>query len=356
MSPDGILESFRLSFEFVKYIAKLAVALFSNPGDDPVLVGYRFAVAQMGLRLKNSDSQGDESICLVDQNRRLGIAESFCNENEDSENDEETISYQKSAEERDFLRISLQSVLFCSQLKMEQMNLVIDAMSPVKVEQNEVIMKQGEKGDMFYIIKSGRFEVSKDNVVVHVFDNSGYFGELALIYAAPRSATVTSTVEGWLWSINRRNFRRLVVNSVKKRDKMYETTLDSIPLFNGLDWKMKDSIICSMVQVTFNDGDCIIKEGEDGDCMYFVESGEVRFESQSKTKILNICKAGDYFGELALINKEPRAVSAFAIGKIVLGVLNAENFEHLMAPLLDTLEKNKSKYYNQSAEHDKSCT
>jgi cAMP-dependent protein kinase regulator len=61
--------------------------------------------------------------------------------------------------------------------------------------------------------------------------NSGFFGELALFYNQPRSATIISVEYGGvLWTMNRNTFQRLVISNAFKRRKLYEEFLRSVPL------------------------------------------------------------------------------------------------------------------------------
>lgn len=69
----------------------------------------------------------------------------------------------------------------------------------------------------------------------------------------------------------------------------------------------------------FVDGQPVFAEGSLGDAMYFISSGAVRIEKRTGTsagahKTLAILEAGDYFGEMALFDQQPRSASAVAAG------------------------------------------
>lgn len=59
-----------------------------------------------------------------------------------------------------------------------------------------MVIKQGDRGDHFYVIESGVFEVFVSGVLVHTYSTEGgahaSFGELSLMYGKPRAATVTA--------------------------------------------------------------------------------------------------------------------------------------------------------------------
>lgn len=95
-----------------------------------------------------------------------------------------------------------------ARLTPEYKKITIDAMERVELPAREVIVKQGDPGDFFYIIETGRFSVFVDEgmfVEISQFSaefstvykiemsDGDCFGDLALLYNAKRAATVVST-------------------------------------------------------------------------------------------------------------------------------------------------------------------
>jgi CRP-like cAMP-binding protein len=69
----------------------------------------------------------------------------------------------------------------------------------------------------------------------------------------------------------------------------------------------------------FSDGQTVFSEGEPGDSMYFIVQGNIRIEKRAQAasglqKALAVLQAGDYFGEMALLDQKPRSASAVAFG------------------------------------------
>ena len=98
-------------------------------------------------------------------------------------------------------------------LDNEQEGDIIDAMFEKKVDKDEMIIKEGDEGDNFYIIERGEFVALKGDQEVFSYDNKGSFGELALMYNCPRAATVIAKSEGTLWCVDRLSFRNIIVVS-----------------------------------------------------------------------------------------------------------------------------------------------
>ncbi len=85
------------------------------------------------------------------------------------------------------------------------------------VDAGEDIVVQGEEGREFYVLETGTAEVFVDGEKVASYEPGGSFGELALIYHAPRAATVRASTPCVLWYIKLRDFRRLLATSASSK-------------------------------------------------------------------------------------------------------------------------------------------
>jgi len=77
---------------------------------------------------------------------------------------------------------------------------------------------------------------------------------------------------------------------------------------------------------TLQAGECIFREGETGNFAYIIDEGEVEISTlvNNKYTVLNILKAGDMFGELALVDGSPRSAAAYAKTNVVLTIVTSE--------------------------------
>ncbi|XP_019627344.1 PREDICTED: cAMP-dependent protein kinase type II regulatory subunit-like isoform X3 [Branchiostoma belcheri] len=288
--------------------------------------------------------------------RRQSVCAERYDPDADDEDDDKKVVHPKSDSQRTRLAQAVASILLFKSLDPEQMQEVLDAMFERKVVPDEHVIDQGDDGDNFYVIDSGTYNiyVKIDGTDKHVgsYDNTGSFGELALMYNTPRAATIVATSDGVLWALDRQTFRRILLKNAYKKRKMYENLLDNVPMLKTLEQFERMKVADALMTQSFEDGEVIIRQGDSADCMYFVEEGVVRIAMKNKDdpdKELEVtrCKQGDYFGELALVTNNPRAASAYAVGKTKVARLDVHAFERLLGPCKELMKRNIELYEEQ---------
>ena len=78
----------------------------------------------------------------------------------------------------------------------------------------------------------------------------------------------------------------------------------------------------------YRDGEYIVRQSESGECMYFIQSGEVEVvrRSQGREFCLAVLGAGEFFGEMALIERDVRSASVRALGDAQVLTLDKDSF------------------------------
>ncbi|XP_022255288.1 cAMP-dependent protein kinase type II regulatory subunit-like isoform X2 [Limulus polyphemus] len=288
--------------------------------------------------------------------RRKSVFAEHYDPEEDEDDDNDKVVYPKSDEQRKQLAEAVKNILLFRSLDQEQVQELLDAMFERKVKTGDIIIHQGDDGDYFYVIQSGTYNIyvstdQENETFVGKYENSGSFGELALMYNQPRAATIKAASEGSLWAMSRQVFRKIVLKGAFKKRKEYETLLEGVPMLQSLNSFEIMNLCDALMPKSYKDGDIIIKQGEEGDGMYFVENGTVRIvmtnESGEEKELLKLSK-GQYFGELALVTHKPRAASAYAVGKNVkLAFLDVLAFERLLGPCMNIMKRNIEEYDEQ---------
>ena len=244
----------------------------------------------------------------------------------------------------------LQSFLF-NNLEANDIDLVIGAMEEKNFKAGDYIIKQGDNGDCLYIVDSGELDCSKrfssnpnEDKYLKTYKSGEAFGELALLYNAPRAATIKAKTDSVLWCLDRDTFNNIVRESYRLRREKYEHFLKCVDILSTMDSYEISLVSEALKKCTFNADEYIIKEGEVGDVFYIVEEGEaVAFSSNKKIPEMNYGK-GSYFGELALLRDQPRAVNVKAKTNVKLLSLDRNSFKRVMGPIDEILQRNAEKY------------
>lgn len=94
-------------------------------------------------------------------------------------------------------------------------------------------------------------------------------------------------------------------------------------------------------RITYPAGKTIIKQGDEGVRAYYIESGSVEILIEDGHHQLRVSelKAGDIFGEMALINKEARSATVRALEPVVLTVISSKEFEKRLEKVSDRAMK-----------------
>ena len=245
----------------------------------------------------------------------------------------------------------LQSFLFNS-LETSDLNIVIGAMEEKQFKQGESVIKQGDNGDCLYIVDSGELDCSKrfpDNPDVDKYLKTYVpgeaFGELALLYNAPRAATIKAKTDCVLWCLDRDTFNNIVKEGARLKREKYENFLKSVDILSTMDKYEISQVSEALRKCSFNAGEYIIRQGEVGDIFYIIEEGEATAFGSKDSKIpeMNYTKGG-YFGELALLRDQPRAANVKAKTDVKLLSLDRNSFKRVMGPIDEILKRNAEKY------------
>ena len=97
-------------------------------------------------------------------------------------------------------------------LRPAEVDLLLLRFLPLEVAAGQVIIRRGESGERFYVVRSGGVEVERDGQVLAQLGPGDAFGEIALLLDVPRTATVRATEPTALLALEAREFRDLLAS------------------------------------------------------------------------------------------------------------------------------------------------
>ena len=109
-----------------------------------------------------------------------------------------------------------------------------------------------------------------------------------------------------------------------------DDSLSRIPLFKRLTPEELEQLAREVDQVKFDAEEIIFNERDKGDALYVVESGSVRIwvlDEDVKPVTLKELEPGEFFGELAVLDRGPRSTNATAITEATLHRLSSDDFQ-----------------------------
>jgi CRP-like cAMP-binding protein len=254
---------------------------------------------------------------------------------------------QEEAEKKDPEFAFPETPLF-GQLGPEEFTKVVSKCQVGTIPRLTQIIKEGTKGDAIFIVSQGDVRVyythpksGKKVTLAHLKDGA-FFGEMAIFLDSIRTASVDAAVETTLLRINREdleemmeeypNIRQVMHDFFKKR--ALDQLLQDMPLFESFDLAEREVLADKFELLEVEETTEIIREGEEGEHLYVIYSGEVEITSQhdekGTIKIATLTK-GEYFGEISMLQDRPATADVVSSSKCVLFRLSRSIFKDLMA-------------------------
>ena len=268
----------------------------------------------------------------------------------------------KSAAELERIKTAVKANFLFQHLNEQQAKQVYDVMKRVAVKKGDVVIRQGDQGDWFYVVDEGEYVVTlqqggKEIEILKYTTQGGAnpcFGELALMYSKPRAATVTAVTDGVLWAMDRRSFRSILM---KSSAVSLTRTLRSVEVLKSLSVGQLQRLQDLLTEVTFKNEEYVIRQGEASENLYIIAEGRVRItkkeEGAAEARHVMELGPGAYFGERALLTNEVRAANVIATGDRPLKLLyiSKDAFEEVLGPLQEIIDQDRQ--YRESVAQKK---
>lgn len=232
-----------------------------------------------------------------------------------------------------------------SELPPEAFARVLAALKLVRKRPGDVLLHQGEEGTSFFVLARGSVEIlrldgdGKQQQLAKLHDGA-IFGEMALVSALPRSATVRALDDCDLLEFDRDALQAAadevvtVAAALDKftRERLLSNLLQTSPLFAPLERKQRYDLLRRFKAIDVTAGTSLITEGQPGEGLFLLLSGEVDvWKTDGDEKVLlATLGAGDVFGEISLVNEEPTTASVSAGVNSTVLFLSKELFAKLV--------------------------
>jgi len=236
----------------------------------------------------------------------------------------------------------------------DQKEMIVKAFSgPITKQEGENIIVQGEIGETFYLLEEGKVDVyvkkgDAEEMKVHTYQPGSSFGELALMYNAPRAATCRAASECKLWQLDRVSFRVIVVAATMQKREVYAGFLKNVPILANLSDMEIMALADALAEEKYEDGSTVCTQGEPGDYFYIIKEGTAvctkkNAETGAEDVVANL-DSGKYFGEIALLTEKPRQATVKASGLLKVLALDRATFTRVFGPMDDILKRNMDQY------------
>ncbi len=232
----------------------------------------------------------------------------------------------------------------------------------IKKQMGETVIREGDKGDFLYIVVDGELNVQINDHVFATIGPGGVAGEIALLDSEPRTATITTATESRLLRLDQEPFYELLAaqpqlardlmsllsQRLRERTQELESTkqelatqpvlpvvavqpgatvvavpgslvelqklfvLKGIDLFGQSSDELLGQVALLLEEVDLAGGQTLFHKGDPGHSLYIVAEGQVRVHDEEWT--IAYLGEGEIFGEMALLDSEPRLASVTGTG------------------------------------------
>jgi ATP-binding cassette subfamily B protein len=253
-------------------------------------------------------------------------------------------------------------------LPEEHFDKVAALLRDEQYEFGDLIVKQGDPANAFYILTSGRARVVKvganngDEIVLATLRPGDAFGEAALSEGGTRTATVRCSTSTEVLRLDRADFLALTESApelkqyvqMTRRARALQGFLYEFSNFGRLPAPALRDMISKLEKVQFRKGHLIIKQGDEAGPMFILEKGRARAFAQNNGSQKNLAfyRDGDFFGELSILNGASRAASVEAYSDCELFALAPDAVRSLKGsyPEFSQLLEERLAQYNKKTE------
>ena len=200
------------------------------------------------------------------------------------------------------------------------------------------VVRQGDLAEAFYVVRRGTLQVIEENPdtgnerPLRTLGRGESFGELALVTAATRSATVRAVEESEVFEIDKGTFDRLLADMIHVPE--FAPTLEAMAQLREMECfsNLEPDELAELLErgewLNVPPGKVIVKKGTKSDAFYGIAAGQV--EVLDGRKVLRTMGPGEYFGEVGLLFDVRRTATVRALTPARVFRLDRDGFDRVV--------------------------
>lgn len=250
---------------------------------------------------------------------------------------------------RNLLATALKGCCLLRHSPEQELQQVMWQMTPLDVEQDETVVCEGA----LCVIEHGMLSVATtedptdteraDGDAQNMLRAGDSFGDLGLFLGGAFSWTVFALEDTRLWLLKHRSYRSFLIKEAFDNRNKLILFLRRVPMLEPLGHEAIHNLAEALTNRTYLEGEVIIKQGDNPENFYLILSGTVKCTktNDKDDEEVFLCNLGksDFFGELALLNDNPRAASVTATADVDCLVLAKADFHEIIGSLKEVLEE-----------------
>ncbi len=157
-------------------------------------------------------------------------------------------------------------------LSDNDVNIVIACMFHCTVDEGQFVFKQGDIANSFFVIKSGTAEVIANERLIKTLESPKYFGETALLYNAPRNASIRAQTELELFGMDRVTFQKMIRQISNRLFDQSYACLQKATIFDCLSQEQKRQLAENVIVEKYAEGETIVHQGARANSFYIIKA------------------------------------------------------------------------------------
>ena len=264
------------------------------------------------------------------------------------------LSEHLSPEDRAMAEERLETIALFADLPPEVLSKVGQRLVLQHYPHGELVFSHGDPGDSLYVIEAGEVKLAAETPTgestVAWLESGDSFGEMALLTGKTRSVKAEAMTDTNLWVLYKNDYDELMVEhpaiSValgkvlterlsagfqEARPRATPTRMRELPLLGELSDAELEDVTRRLTPADLVAGELLFSQGDPGDRLYFIESGQVELSSTAADgrATMAVLGAGLLVGETALLTGKPRPATARAASAAQLWALDKGDFDDL---------------------------